>query len=222
MSRPRLVAGTLCATLALALAACGGEAPEAEFTAEPTSGERPLSVVFTDSSSGDPESWAWDFGDGGTSTEQNPTHVYEEPGSYRVILTATNGEGSDDIVKPDLVTVTAPPLTDFCQSVQDLGDAVDALIDPDTVTGGLDGVRAALAEIQSAFDEVRSTATEEYADEVERVGNAIAAVQSAVDDISSGASTQEIISSLAGAALEVTAAVNALRVAVQQGCTPSS
>ena len=97
-----------------------------------------------------------------------------------------------------------------------------ALIDPDTVTGGLDGVRAALAEIQSAVDEVRSTATEEYADEVERVGNAIAAVQSAVDDISSDASTQEIISSLAGAALEVTAAVNALRVAVQQGCTPSS
>jgi PKD repeat protein len=212
----------LCATLALALAACGGEAPEAEFTAEPTSGERPLSVVFTDTSSGDPESWAWDFGDGGTSTEQNPTHVYEEPGSYRVILTATNGEGSDDVVKPDLLTVTAPPLSDFCQSVQGLGDAVDRLIDPDTVTGGLDGVRAALAEIQSAFDEVRSTATDEYTDEVERVGNAIAAVQSAVDDISSGASTQEIVSSLAGAALEVTAAVNALRVAVQQGCAPSS
>jgi PKD repeat protein len=222
MSRPRVVAGTLCATLAFALAACGGEAPEAEFTAEPTSGERPLSVVFTDTSSGDPESWAWDFGDGGTSTEQNPTHVYEEPGSYRVILTATNGEGSDDVVKPDLLTVTAPALTDFCQSVQDLGDAADALIDPDTVTGGLDGVRAALAEIGAAADEVRSTATEEYADEVERVGNAIAAVESAVDEISGDASTQEIIGSLAGAALEVTAAVNALRVAVQQGCTPDS
>jgi PKD repeat protein len=222
MSRQRIAAGALCIALALVLAACGGSPPVAEFTAEPTSGEAPLSVVFTDASSEDPESWAWDFGDGSTSTEQSPTHVYEEPGSYRVILTVTNGEGSDDVVKADLVTVTAPPLSDFCQSVQDLGDAVDRLIDPDTVTGGLESVTAALDEIRAAFDEVRSTATEEYQDEVQRVENAIDAVQSAIDEISSDATPQEIIASLAAAGLEVTAAVNALREAVQQGCEPSS
>ena len=52
----------------------GGSTSEAAFTATPTSGTAPLTVNFTDQSSNTPTSWQWDFGDGGSSAEQNPTH----------------------------------------------------------------------------------------------------------------------------------------------------
>ncbi|WP_197061983.1 PKD domain-containing protein [Sinomonas humi] len=69
-------------------------APVASFTASPTSGAAPLNVAFTDTSTGSPTSWAWDFGDGGTSASQNPSHTYSAPGTYTAKLTATNGAGS--------------------------------------------------------------------------------------------------------------------------------
>jgi len=57
-------------------------------------------VSFTGSATGGtpPYSWLWDFGDGNTSDEQNPTHVYSTPGNYTVILTVTDdsGDSSDD------------------------------------------------------------------------------------------------------------------------------
>ncbi len=55
-------------------------------------GEDPMSLQFTDYSFGDISSWAWDFGDGTTSDEQNPTHLYAEEGTYTVTLTI---EGDD-------------------------------------------------------------------------------------------------------------------------------
>lgn len=48
---------------------------------------------FTDESDGDPSAWAWDFGDGDTSTDQHPAHVYAAPGSYDVTLVARNRFG---------------------------------------------------------------------------------------------------------------------------------
>ena len=51
-------------------------APVADFSGTPTSGTAPLTVAFTDTSTGGPTSWAWTFGDGGTSTAQNPSHTY--------------------------------------------------------------------------------------------------------------------------------------------------
>jgi PKD repeat protein len=53
------------------------------------------SVQFTDTSTGSPTSWQWNFGDGGTSTSQNPSHTFTTAGSYAVILTASNNAGSD-------------------------------------------------------------------------------------------------------------------------------
>ncbi|WP_129597731.1 TIGR04279 domain-containing protein [Methanohalophilus profundi] len=79
---------------------------EAEFSATPVEGQSPLEVTFT-AEADNADSWQWEFGDGSTSTEQNPTHTYEEPGTYTVVLTV-EGEGGVDVVeKTDLITVTA-------------------------------------------------------------------------------------------------------------------
>lgn len=65
--------------------------PIADFTMNPSSGwgRAPLTVYFTDTSLGNRDSWWWDFGDGGTSTLQNPVHEYKFAGTYRVTLTIT-------------------------------------------------------------------------------------------------------------------------------------
>ncbi len=90
-------------------------APVADFVGDPTSGVAPLDVSFTDQSTGNPTSWSWDFGDGGTSTVQNPTHTYQNAGTYTVTLTATNDCGSDTETKVDYITVQEcqPPVADF-------------------------------------------------------------------------------------------------------------
>jgi len=84
------------------------ETPGADFVGEPTSGDAPLTVNFTDQSTNHPTSWSWDFGDGGSSTAQNPSHQYADPGTYTVSLTAGNGCGSDTETKTDYITVTQP------------------------------------------------------------------------------------------------------------------
>lgn len=82
--------------------------PVADFSGTPTSGSYPLNVSFTDLSSGNPTSWSWTFGDGGTSTAQNPSHTYNTAGVYTVSLTAGNAYGSDGETKVDYITVTEP------------------------------------------------------------------------------------------------------------------
>ncbi|MFA0833942.1 PKD domain-containing protein [Methanobacterium formicicum] len=78
--------------------------PVASFTPSPRTGNAPLTVYFTDTSSNKPTSWAWDFGDDHTdSSEQNPTHTYNNPGTYMVTLTASNSAGQS--TKTILITV---------------------------------------------------------------------------------------------------------------------
>ncbi|MCA4133840.1 PKD domain-containing protein [Arthrobacter sp. M4] len=81
-------------------------APIASFTASPTTGTAPLTVNFTDTSTGAPTSWSWTFGDGGTSAAQNPSHVYNNAGSYPVALAVTNSSGSSS--SSGTITATAP------------------------------------------------------------------------------------------------------------------
>jgi len=81
-------------------------APTASFTAAPTSGSAPLAVQFTDTSSGTPTQWLWDFGDGATSTERNPGHTYTAAGTYSVALTAANAAGSDTQTQTGSITVS--------------------------------------------------------------------------------------------------------------------
>ena len=83
--------------------------PTASFTATPDTGAAPLDVAFEDTSTGAPTSWSWNFGDGSSSTAQNPTHTFRNPGTYSVTLTARNEGGSTTATKTVTVRdVTAP------------------------------------------------------------------------------------------------------------------
>ena len=82
-----------------------GNAPIANFVASQTNIEEGTSITFTDNSTNIPTTWSWDFGDGNTSTEQNPSHIYNTEGSYSVSLTANNTYGSDTETKTDYITV---------------------------------------------------------------------------------------------------------------------
>lgn len=94
-------AGTVSTTMLIEL--------EAQFTAVPTSGLAPLSVRFTDTSIGSPTSWNWDFGDGGTSTTQNPTHTYATAGAFTVTLTVSNATTIDTASQVIDVVVDVSP-----------------------------------------------------------------------------------------------------------------
>lgn len=80
--------------------------PVAEFTANLTSGSAPLTVNFTDQSTNNPITWQWNFGDGGTSTQQNPVHTYNAFGDYTVSLSVSNSYGADTESKTDYISVS--------------------------------------------------------------------------------------------------------------------
>src|SRR5262249_56042968 len=84
--------------------------PVAVASVSPLGGVAPLAVQFTGSGSSDPEfttlTYSWDFGDGGNSTQANPSHTYANPGTYTATLTVTdqrNGTASQSVT----VIVTA-------------------------------------------------------------------------------------------------------------------
>ena len=76
----------------------------ADFIVNTTQGENPLSVAFTDTSTGQIEGWHWDFGDGSGSVEQNPVHTYVSPGSYSVTLNIHNQWQRNGIYKADFIS----------------------------------------------------------------------------------------------------------------------
>ncbi|MCK5941744.1 MAG: PKD domain-containing protein, partial [Planctomycetes bacterium] len=106
----------------------------ADFTADTTSGAIPLAVQFTDASTGVPTTWAWDFGDGNTSTEQNPSHTYATAGSYTVQLTASNATTTNTVTKTNFITAIGTPTPDFTATPSS-GPASLAVTFTDTSTG---------------------------------------------------------------------------------------
>ena len=90
--------------------------PTADFDANQTSGEAPLDIKFTDTSKGYPDTWKWTFGDGESSTDQNPVHEYSDSGTYTVTLKVSNDEGSDTMTKTGYVTVGTLPVVAFVAS----------------------------------------------------------------------------------------------------------
>ncbi len=84
------------------------EPVHAAFVADPISGTYPLTVTFTNQSSGDYTNVVWDFGDGVTSSILSPSHVYESIGLYTVTLNIAGLGGTDAIVRPELIQVVKP------------------------------------------------------------------------------------------------------------------
>jgi len=83
----------------------GGIGPLADFHASPISGTAPLTVQFTDQSTGDITSRSWDFGDGEMSTSINPSHTYQNTGTYTVSLTVTGPVGTDTETRSNYINV---------------------------------------------------------------------------------------------------------------------
>jgi formylglycine-generating enzyme required for sulfatase activity len=84
--------------------------PVANFTSTPASGNAPLLVQFTDTSTNSPTSWQWDFDNDGVvdSTQQNPSWTYTQTGVYAVRLTVANFVGSGSVTRQSCVVVFVP------------------------------------------------------------------------------------------------------------------
>jgi len=110
---------------------------EVTATASPTSGDAPLTVSFTGGATGGvpPYSFLWDFGDGTTSTAQNPVHTYTSGGRFKAVLTVTDSSGNDD---SDSVTikVSAVPLEATATADPTSGGAPLEVSFTGEVTGG--------------------------------------------------------------------------------------
>jgi PKD repeat protein/Zn-dependent protease len=90
-----------------------GDPPKADFSVSPPSGILPLTVEFTDMTRGGPQSWGWVFGDGSTSTEQNPSHTFTKPGLYSVTLSAMNEYGTGSVTKSGIINTGIVPDAEF-------------------------------------------------------------------------------------------------------------
>ncbi len=96
--------------------------PETDFTYSPSSPADLDTIQFTDMSSdpyGEVVSWTWDFGDGNTSTQQNPTHIYSDEGSYTVTLTVEDDDGATDTMMESIMVSNVPPSADFSYQFHD-------------------------------------------------------------------------------------------------------
>jgi len=116
--------------------------PVADFSGDPTAGVAPLKIDFTDESIGVITSCSWDFGDTGSSNEQNPSHTYNTAGVYTVSLTVTGPGGTNTKTKTDYITVN-PAL------------AVEATVDfaPDTLNKKSKGKWVtAYIELEAGYD----------------------------------------------------------------------
>ncbi len=88
------------------------QAPVANFSTNATSGCGPLAVNFTNTSTNG-QTYYWTFGDGNTSTQLNPVHLYATPGNYTVALVAVNGQQTDTLVASNLIMVHPSPTVSF-------------------------------------------------------------------------------------------------------------
>lgn len=110
-----------------------------EFSGVPLSGIVPLEVSFSDSSTGKIDSWLWNFGDGNTSTLQNPIHTYNQPNQYNVTLVVTGSTGSDTLEKVNYITVDPPLIEAYFIGTPLSGTAPLEVTFNETSTGNIDG-----------------------------------------------------------------------------------
>jgi PKD repeat protein len=110
----------------------------ANFLALGHVGQAPYSVRFMDQSTGSPTAWTWEFGDGTTSTDQNPTHIYNQTGVYNVALTASNEKTSDTCTQYRCIIVNAVPVAAFTANAT-AGQTPFTVQFTDQSTSGADG-----------------------------------------------------------------------------------
>ena len=93
------------------LTGVGATGPTADFTATPTSGVWPLTVSFSDGSSGTITNWFWEFGDNTTTNSSvgNLSHTYLAFGTNTVQLTVYGPSGTNLLTRPNYIIVTNPP-----------------------------------------------------------------------------------------------------------------
>ncbi len=128
--------------------------PVANFTSNITAGCSPATINFTGTSTGNPTSYSWDFGDGATSTLENPSKIYNTPGVYTVTLTVTNTLGSDTEIKTNYITVFNSPTASFTVS-EDTVCSTTSVIFTSTSTPG-DG---AINQYEWAFSDLSPNVT---------------------------------------------------------------
>ena len=86
--------------------------PKANFSASPESGCVLQNINFQNTSQGDFTSWQWDFGDGFTSDDENPSHMYNDTGTYSVSLVVRKDACTDTVKLPGLIRIN-PPMAKF-------------------------------------------------------------------------------------------------------------
>jgi gliding motility-associated-like protein len=94
-----------------------GQAPVANFTANTVAGCAPLIVTFKDLSTNSPTAWEWDFGNGTTSSSQNPSSNYYFAGTYTVTLIVKNASGANAIRQTNYITVYPTPTAKFGENL---------------------------------------------------------------------------------------------------------
>jgi len=120
----------------------GTVAPKSDFSASVREGGYPLAVQFNDKSTNSPTSWSWKFGDGSTSTEQDPAHTYVKSGMYSVKLKVSNPTGSNGLSRSGYIVVSGSTSTTGSISIQSnptgakiyLDDADTGFVTPKTIS----------------------------------------------------------------------------------------
>ncbi|HRH64862.1 MAG TPA: PKD domain-containing protein, partial [Bacteroidia bacterium] len=126
-------AGSFAVTLTASSALCSDDstftvvvspAPQVQFSSSVTSGCSPVSVAFTNTTTGSPV-YSWNFGDGSSSSSLvAPVHTYTNAGIYSVTLIATQGSCADTLVVPNMISVQASPISDFSAGTPCFGDTL--------------------------------------------------------------------------------------------------
>jgi PKD repeat protein len=132
----------------------------ANFSADITTGLPGQPITFSDLSQGNPDSWQWDFGNGTTSTLQNPVIEFDEPGAYSVALTVTTTHQQNTLTKSSYITILEPLNADF-EANKTIAWTGDTILFTDISTGNPnawlwdfgDGHSSTLQNPQHTFDQ---------------------------------------------------------------------